>query len=171
PESVFVSTAPGTRPGELAALLGFHSGVCLPLLARGRTTGALTLVRVGADQPFSPQNLGFAEELAAREAMALDNATLYREAREAIRARDEFLSVASHELNTPLATLTLQLDEILLPAVSGQRDLSDRGMQLARRQVDRLSRLVWNLLDVSRIAAGQIQLWRSEVDLAAMTRE
>src|SRR5439155_10361573 len=89
-ESVFVSSAPGTRPGELAALLGFHSGVCLPLVARGRTTGALTLVRVGADQPFTPQNLGVVEELAGREAMAPDNATLYREAREPIRARDEF---------------------------------------------------------------------------------
>jgi signal transduction histidine kinase/DNA-binding response OmpR family regulator len=166
---------PSSSRPEAAALvrsLGYHSGVCLPLVARGRTIGAMTLVRSSAERAFFPRDLGFAEELAARAAMSLDNAGLYREACEAIRARDEFLSVASHELNTPLATLTLQLDEILLPAMSGQRgDTPDRGMLLARRQVDRLSRLVWNLLDVSRIAAGQIQLWRSEVDLAAMTRE
>jgi signal transduction histidine kinase len=143
----------------------------VPLVARGRTTGAITLVRTSAARPFTEQDLGFAEELAARAAMALDNATLYREAREAIRARDEFLSVASHELNTPLATLTLQLDEILLRAQNNDRDLPDRGVVLARRQVERLSRLVTNLLDVSRITAEQIQLRISDVDLAATTRE
>lgn len=168
-DTVFVPLVDGAR--ELVTALGYHSGVCLPLVARGRTIGALTLVRVSAQRPFSEGELGFAEELAQRAAMALDNATLYREAREAIRARDEFLSVASHELNTPLATLTLQLDEILLRARNNERELPDRGVVLARRQVERLSKLVSNLLDVSRITSEQIQLRITDVDLAAITRE
>jgi signal transduction histidine kinase len=170
PDSTFVA-APGSRPGELIAALGFHSGACLPLVARGRTIGALTLVRTSAERPFPDGEITFGEELAHRAAMALDNAKLYREAREAIRARDEFLSVASHELNTPLATLTLQLDEILLRARNNDRDLPDRGVVLARRQVERLSRLVSNLLDVSRITSEQIQLRIADVDLAVITRE
>ena len=170
-ETAFVSTAAGAHSGELVAKLGFHSGSCLPLVARGRTLGALTLVRTSAERPFPEGEIGFAEELAHRAAMALDNANLYREAREAIRARDEFLSVASHELNTPLATLTLQLDEILLRARNNERELPDRGVVLARRQVERLSRLVSNLLDVSRITSEQIQLRIAEVDLSAITRE
>jgi signal transduction histidine kinase len=169
-ETAFVSAA-GPPSGELVGRLGFHSGSCLPLVARGRTLGALTLVRTSAERPFPDGEVGFAEELAHRAAMALDNANLYREAREAIRARDEFLSVASHELNTPLATLTLQLDEILLRARNNERELPDRGVVLARRQVERLSRLVSNLLDVSRITSEQIQLRIAEVDLSAITRE
>jgi signal transduction histidine kinase/CheY-like chemotaxis protein len=170
-ETVFVSGSPVARPGELAQALGYHSGACLPMVARGRTIGALTLVRVSPKRPFAEGELGFAEELAQRAAMALDNATLYREAREAIRARDEFLSVASHELNTPLATLTLQLDEILLRARNNERELPDRGVVLARKQVERLSKLVSNLLDVSRITSEQIQLRLVDVDLANITRE
>ena len=168
-ETVFVSSA--SRPGEVARALGYHGGVCLPLVARGRTLGALTLVRASPGRPFADGELVFAEELAQRAAMALDNANLYREAREAIRARDEFLSVASHELNTPLATLTLQLDEILLRARNNEREVPDRGVVLARRQVERLSKLVSNLLDVSRITSEQIQLRIVDVDLAAITRE
>jgi signal transduction histidine kinase/DNA-binding response OmpR family regulator len=170
-ESAFLSSAPGARPGALAGTLGFHSGACLPLVARGRTIGALTLARISAERPFPEGEVVFGEELAHRAAMALDNANLYREAREAIRARDEFLSVASHELNTPLATLTLQLDEILLRARNNEREQPDRGVILARRQVERLSRLVSNLLDVSRITSEQIQLRIADVDLSAITRE
>jgi signal transduction histidine kinase/CheY-like chemotaxis protein len=170
PANAFVTTVPGCG-AEVVRVLGHGAGLSLPLMARGRTTGALTLVRASAARPFTPEDLAFAEELAARAAMALDNATLYREAREAIQARDEFLSVASHELNTPLATLTLQLDEILLRAQHSERELPDRGVVLARRQVERLSRLVSNLLDVSRISSEQIQLRIAEVDLAATTRE
>jgi signal transduction histidine kinase/FixJ family two-component response regulator len=170
-DTVLISTARG-EAAALVRALGYHSGVCLPLVARGRTMGALTFVRASAQRPFEPRDLGLAEELAGRAAIALENAALYREACEAVRARDEFLSVASHELNTPLATLTLQLDEILLPpGGSSEQEARERGMVLARRQVERLSRLVWNLLDVSRIAAGQIHLWRSEIDLTAITRE
>jgi signal transduction histidine kinase len=170
-ETVYLPARPHA-PGmaALVAALGHHSGLCLPLVARGRTTGAMTLVRSSTARPLGPSDLGFAEELAGRAAMALDNATLYREAREAIRARDEFLSVASHELNTPIATLTLQLDEILLRTQDGTT-APDRGVVLARRQVERLARLVSNLLDVSRIGAEQIQLRIAEVDLAAVTRE
>jgi signal transduction histidine kinase/DNA-binding response OmpR family regulator len=167
--TAYLPVRPG--PGELTATVGYHSGVCVPLVARGRTLGAMTLVRLSPDKPLTSDDLGFTEELASRAAMALDNATLYREAREAIRARDEFLSVASHELNTPLATLTLQLDEILLRARNNDREIPDRGVVLARRQVERLSRLVSNLLDVSRITSEQIQLRLADVDLAATTRE
>jgi signal transduction histidine kinase len=65
----------------------------------------------------------------------------------------------------------LQLDEILLRARNNERELPDRGVVLARRQVERLSRLVSNLLDVSRITSEQIQLRIADVDLAAITRE
>jgi signal transduction histidine kinase/CheY-like chemotaxis protein len=169
-DTVLISTSPA-EAGDLTGTLGHHSGICVPLGARGRTIGAMTLVRVSPRRPFRAGDVEFAEELATRAAVALDNATLYREACEAIRARDEFLSVASHELNTPLATLTLQLDEIVRSPARPPQELPDRGMLRARRQVERLSRLVRDLLDVSRITTGHIELRLSRVDLAAVTNE
>ncbi len=90
---------------------------------------------------------------------------------EAVRARDEFLSIASHELRTPLTSLELQL--ALLQRRAGSGELGERarsGLDSARRQVDRLERLVGELLDVSRIQAGKLQLRREPVDLGEVAR-
>jgi signal transduction histidine kinase len=171
-------TADPAADSELLSALGYGNSLCVPLVTHGSAIGALTLVRNTAGRELRPDHLGFVQELATRMAMAIDSARLYRQAREAVRARDEFLSVASHELNTPLATLTLQLDEALSepppddpaapPASPGSRT---SGILRARRQLDRLSRLVANLLDISRVTAQRLQLELSSVDLTATVRE
>jgi signal transduction histidine kinase/DNA-binding response OmpR family regulator len=169
PETVLVS-ADRAAAAAVVERLGYGAGVCLPLMARGRAVAAMTLVR--RSPAYVPgAELTFAEELGERVAMALDSAILYREACQAVQARDEFLSVASHELNTPLATLSLQVDDLVRQAGRGEREAIDRGMALARRQVDRLSRLVWDLLDVSRITSGQIEIRPAELDLVQTARE
>ena len=93
------------------------------------------------------------------------------EAREAIRIRDEFMSIASHELKTPLTPLKLQLGALLALDEAGQQPLPRRSLEIADRQVVRLERLVNGLLDVSRIASGRLVLEREEVDLATLVRE
>ena len=87
--------------------IGAESSMILPLRAHGRFLGAMTLASSAPEQRFAARDLAAAEELARRAAMAIDNARLYREAQEAIRLRDDFLSIASHELNTPVASLKL----------------------------------------------------------------
>jgi signal transduction histidine kinase/FixJ family two-component response regulator len=174
-DSALVTNAP-SEDAAIAAQLGHGSGLCLPLVAQGTAMGALTLVRTSADRAFKPEYVGFAKELAARISMALHSAQLYRQAREAIRARDEFLSVASHELNTPLGTLMLQFEEALLPDPAEQPGgpVSERrrvAIARARRQLDRLSRLVSSLLDVSRVTAKRLQLELTIVDLSTTARE
>ena len=173
-DSVLVTSAPA-EDAALVAQLGHGSGLCLPLCAQGAAMGSLTLVRSSPDRAFKPEYVGFAQELAARISMAIYSAQLYRQAREAIRARDEFLSVASHELNTPLGTLTLQFEEALMPdeaevpgAVSERRRVA---IARARRQLERLSRLVSSLLDVSRVTAKRLQLELTTVDLSTTARE
>jgi signal transduction histidine kinase/FixJ family two-component response regulator len=174
-ETVLVTTGPREKDLQLVQSLGYTAGLCLPLVAHGRTSGAMTLVR--ADRGFTPEDVNFAEELAERAAAALDNAMLYRQAREAIRARDEFLLVASHELNTPLATLTLRLNDLpdnaLMPGPAGDRRaaLVASGLPAARRQVQSLARLVSNLLDVSRITARRLVLSLADMDLVATMRD
>jgi signal transduction histidine kinase len=98
------------------------------------------------------------------------------ETREALKARDDFLSVASHELKTPLTTLKLQtqrLQALLSPAAGEQVDRGRLSRMIApySRQVLRLEKLVNQLLDVTRISAGRLQLEREEVDLSKLVVE
>jgi signal transduction histidine kinase len=111
-----------------------------------------------------------AQELADRAAVAVDNARLYREAQEAIRVRDDFLSVASHELRTPLMPLQLQLQSIQRRHQAGESLPAQIVSKLDTmgRQVARLEKLVASLLDISRITGDRLQLACEELDLAAL---
>ena len=89
------------------------------------------------------------------------------------RVRDDFLSIASHELKTPLTTLRLQSDgmhQLIVKGRGSPNELAPR-IDVMRRQIVRLDRLVNELLDVSRIAAGQLPVTLEDVDLAALARE
>ena len=169
----------GVSDPEMLALVetvGVASTMVVPLAARGLMLGTITLARATPSRRYSAADLAVAEDLAHRVAFALDNARLYREAQEAVSARDEFLSIASHELRTPLTPL-----QILL-----QRLLSDRGTERievapperlrvmlgrAERQVHRLTKLIDSLLDVSRISTGGLRLNREDTNLAELTRD
>ncbi len=99
---------------------------------------------------------------------------LLDELRLAVRVRDEFLSVASHELRTPITTLGLQIDGLsrtLPELVSGpQTEKVAHRLELTRRQVDRLTALVATLVDVSRITSGKLQLSKQHADLVEVVQ-
>lgn len=102
---------------------------------------------------------------------------LYRKALGAVQARDEFLSIASHELRTPLTSLQLLVGTLLRAAdrnpawrENGGAQIVDR-LTVADRQISRLARLIDQLLDVSRISAGQFQVEMEEIDLAAIVQD
>lgn len=94
--------------------------------------------------------------------------------REAVRARDEFLSIASHELKTPISTLTLQLSSacqlLAGPLDEAGRKKLEGKLASATRQVDRLTTLINHLLDVTRITAGRLALAPETIDLAQVVR-
>lgn len=94
---------------------------------------------------------------------------------EALRLRDQFVAATSHELRTPLSTLRLQVDGLLRNVEQGRESLSTdraaRRLATMQTQVDRLQRLVDELLDHSRIDAGVRCLRREEVDLTSLARE
>jgi len=104
-----------------------------------------------------------------------EKSRLYQDALEAVRLRDEFLSIASHELRTPLTPLELQINS-LQRALRGDggRPPAERLLEkvnVAARQVERLKRLVDEMLDLSRITAGKLRLRAEEVDLSAAARD
>jgi len=104
-----------------------------------------------------------------------ENARLYREAQDAIRLRDEFLSIASHELKTPLTPLSLKLQMLASEARRQPESPFRRAVEdyiaVGSRQVKKLSELVNDLLDVARIAGGRLRLELEEVELGALVRE
>jgi signal transduction histidine kinase len=90
---------------------------------------------------------------------------------DAVRTRDEFLSVASHELKTPLTSLNLQIDHLRRLARTGRLDSAPALLEAAKRQLMRLNDLVDQLLDVSRIATQRLAVNVDEVDLAEIVRD
>jgi signal transduction histidine kinase len=153
--------------------LGLHSAMVVPLVAHGRTLGAVTLVRAESDQPYDEKDLVIARDLGLRAALAVDNARLYEEARQAIVIRDEFLSIASHELRTPLTALRLQLQALRRLVTKRSTDpawLTER-IEKSIAFAARFDALVRDLLDVTRIAAGRLRLDLRDVDVTGVARE
>jgi PAS domain S-box-containing protein len=160
---------------EIARALGLRSAMLVPLVARGRVHGAITVVSAESGRRYDQTDLLFAEALAARAALAVENAELYGQLQRELQARDQFFAAASHDLKTPLASIkgTAQLLRRTLSR-SGTID-PDRlrsSIDSIDRTTTRMARLVDGLMDVTRLRLGQkVELDRAEVDLARLLRE
>jgi signal transduction histidine kinase len=151
----------GTR--ELAVPLVTHAGVA----------GALTWVALPTRSAFAATDLDLAEHLARRCSLAIDNSRLYREARAAVSLRDEFLSVAAHELKTPMTSLRGYAQLLAREFDRGQGANPDRARRAAQTiqvQSDKLARLVAQLLDVSRLQSGKLAIERTPTDVSDLLR-
>jgi signal transduction histidine kinase len=153
---------------ELLRGLGPCSWVSVPLSGPDGVVGALTLGHSVSGRHHTEEDLAMATELARHATIAVRNAHHFHQTQQALRLRDDFLAIASHELNTPLTALKLQLGGL-------QRHSTDEGVKgratAAVHQVDRLGRLVRELLEVSRLSEGRVALAPEPVDLVELCRE
>jgi len=154
-----------------AHIIGMRAYFVVPLIARGRTLGALAALQAESGRPLTPDDCALVAELAQRAALALDNARLYaeaeaarRQAEAANRSKDEFLAVLGHELRNPLAPIVTALK--LMELRGDASTAAER--RIIERQVAHVSRLVDDLLDVSRIIQGKTGLQRARLDLRAV---
>lgn len=163
PEALLLELAYSDEHLELLEQLGIRSALIVPLAARGRLLGALTLAIAGSERRYGPGDLQLAEDLARRAALALDNARLYaaeqrerNRAETANRMKDEFLATVSHELRTPLNSI-LGFTQLLR---RGQLDQTRVALALdaIERNARAQARLTEDLLDVSRISTGKLRL-------------
>jgi signal transduction histidine kinase len=170
-EELLASLASDAENLRLLRMLMLKSQICVPLIIRGESRAALTLAFAESNRRYAPEDLTHAMELASRCAMAMENAHLFRQAKQAVGLRDEFLSIASHELRTPLSTIQLILQG--LERTARKLDSNELISKIERmlRQVARLAELITKLLDVTRIGAGQLQLDIEEFDLVPVVRE
>ncbi len=149
------------------------SAIYVPLQARGRTLGVLALFTAAdSGRRLGAEDLAVTEEIARRLALAVDNARLYMQTRDAIRARDEFLSLASHELRNPVAAIsgTAQLIERARQRNQLDDRLIDRYMSVIQRTAAHLANLTEDLLDVGRLQEGRLPLRFKDMDLADLVR-
>jgi signal transduction histidine kinase/putative methionine-R-sulfoxide reductase with GAF domain len=175
-DDMLVQSARDSEHLELLRKFHLRSMILVPLNARGRTLGVLTLANTRPQLLYGPADLEMAQELAGRAAMALDNALLYQEAQKAIRTRDDFLSIAAHELKTPVTSLRgytqllqrqFRKEAMLDPAqVSLQRKLD-----IIELQSQKMSKLIGRLLDISRLEASKLTLERQATNLVGLVEQ
>jgi PAS domain S-box-containing protein len=172
PDDVLARSARDAGHLDLMRSLGLTSAIWLPLTARGRTIGALGLFAGESGRRFAPDDLVLAQEIGRRAALAVDNARLYRESQDAVRARDEFLSIASHELRTPVTAVKGAAQLLQRARARGALDeiRLDRYVRTFAEGSDRLAALTDDLLDVSRLRTGHLVLRLEPVDVAALVR-
>ena len=152
------------------------ASVSLPLASRGTILGAIAFLSQDPARYRDPDQITLLEELAHRCSTAIDNAKLYESAQRAIQAREDFLSIASHELRTPLTSLRTQVQ--LLTRLLSRGQLSgyppekmQKLLEGADRQMERLARLITELLNVSRVRSGTLRLSLEPVNLTQLIEE
>ena len=187
-EEIRAGTQPGFRP--YLDRYGIYSLLIVPLRVRDTVIGSLMLSRDEPGNPYTAEDRDFLLDLADRSAVAIENARLYARAREenarreqaeksllaaqeelheADRRKDEFLAMLAHELRNPLAAITNAAAALDHPGVSGER--SARLRSLISHQVHHLARMADDLLDVSRVLRGRIELRREVVDLREIAEQ
>ena len=132
--------------------------VALPLRMYERTMAALAVARHRSTPGYSPEERELLRLIAERAAVALDNRRLFRELQERDRRKDEFLAMLSHELRNPLGAI--RAASHVLELVGMTDDIAMRASQVVSRQSAYLTRMMDDLLDVSRVTTGRISLTR-----------
>ncbi len=156
------------REPEKRALLDAlapRSCIAVPVVIRSQAVGSLLFVTSGSGRHYTRTDVEVAMELAKRAAIAVENAQLYRDLKEAQRQKDDFLAMLAHELRNPLAAIQYanEVGKLTDTDHEAATDVIDR-------QVKTLSHLVDDLLDVSRITRDKIQLRKEQIDGGALMR-
>ena len=157
------SVSPGLLPGGKSALF-------LPIRRNEQNLGVL-LLESGSAGAFPPAEVEFLERLASHAAIAISNARLNAEVRSANQAKSEFISFVAHELKTPMTSIRGYTDLVAQGAVGPVSQPQANFLATIRLNVDRMSALVSDLNDVSRIESGRLKLEFSAVPLAPAVDE
>jgi PAS domain S-box-containing protein len=150
--------APDAEQRRILRELGFKSYLVVPVVARERVLGAITFASAETARSFDDTDLETAQHLGRRAALAIDNARLYEEARQAMHVREQVLAVVSHDLRSPLSAIQLASSVLgsKLPETAGES--AQRHVRTILRAADRMDHLIADLLDVASIQAGHLSV-------------
>ncbi len=159
------SEAPGA---QLLRSLGLRAYACHPLMAQGHLIGTLSFASVSRTE-FTAAELGLMRTVADLLAIAMRRQRAEEELREFARRKDEFLAILAHELRNPLAPISNALHLLRLTDDDAAARL--RAREVMERQMRQLVRLIDDLLDISRITQGKMELRKKPIELAAALRD
>ncbi|MGC4090072.1 MAG: ATP-binding protein [Polyangiaceae bacterium] len=182
PQALLEAAAQDEEHLRLIRELRLRSAIVVPLLTHGRTFGAMTFVYAESERRYGEDDLKFAEDLARRAAMAIENSLALRaadeartterwlrgEAERANRAKDEFLATVSHELRTPLNAILGWA--VTLRGKKPPEDF-DRPLSVIERNARSQAKLIDDVLDVSRIISGKLSLSMAPTRVAAALKK
>lgn len=149
--------------------LGITAALSVPLLDRSRIVGAIAFIGIHPDRVYTTDDVLLVQELAQRISLALVNARLYRQIIESDRRKDEFLAMLAHELRNPLSPILSAL-EVLRLRYGDSDSRANWALDVVERQAKHMARLVDDLLDVSRITRGKIELRKEPLELSSIIR-
>jgi PAS domain S-box-containing protein len=161
-DEMLVAAARDDEHLQIMRDIGFTSAIIVPLIAHGRTLGAITFITAESKRIYGREDLAVAENLAHRAAVAIDNARLYRSAQEANRLKDEFLATLSHELRTPLTAILGWSNLLRTGKIQNLNAAS--GLEAIERNARAQSKLIDDLLDVSRIITGKLRIESKQIN-------
>ena len=139
-----------------------RSVMALPLLIRERLLGVLVFISSSPTRVYGPNDIPFAEALAQRAALAIENGRLYRAAVQATQLRDEVLGIVAHDLRNPLSVITMQSAAQRRRGPEPERR-NQQSSETIHRSANRMKRLINDLVDVTMVEAGQLGLDRAPV--------
>ncbi|MEP6858502.1 MAG: CHASE3 domain-containing protein [Gemmatimonadales bacterium] len=170
-DEMLVAAARDERHLAITRELQIKSAIIVPMIARGHTLGALTLISSQKGRRYDDADLALAMELATRAAIAIDNARLYRSALAASEAKSAFLATMSHELRTPLNAI-IGYQSLLKEGIDGTlNDSQLKQLSRIRSSADHLLGLIDEVLTYSRVEAGKEVLRQDEVRLRPLVEE
>ena len=165
-DDLLQAAARDERHLALIRSLGLRSYVCVPLIVSGEPMGMFTFATAESGRRYTEADLSLAMDLAHRAAVAVENTQLYQALRDTDRRKDEFLATLAHELRNPLAPIRNSLQILKMPRLDPET--IERSREMMDRQVQQLVRMVDDLLDVSRVMRGKIDLRKERVELASV---
>ncbi len=164
------SVAQGPEHLQALRATGLTSLIGVPLLMRGKPLGVLLFGSSSADRIFGHGDLRWAEALADRSAVAIENALLYRASVQATQVRDQVLGVVVHDLRNPLATILMQASALGRRGPEPERR-SQKPRELIHRAATRMNRLIQDLLDVALMEGGQLAIQRARLSVNDLVAE
>jgi PAS domain S-box-containing protein len=150
--------------------LGIRSGIAVPLIARGRTVGVLRVAATEGDRRLSEADVPLVEQLARRAAVAIDNAHLYAQSRQAVAAREQILRVVSHDLRNPLHAITAHAD-LLAETLEDSAAAARQWIGTIRRASDQMERLLRDLRDAAYLERGKLSISRERCRVTEILAE
>ena len=169
PADLLAASARDDEHRRMLKELALTSYMSVPLVSTSGTLGAMTFVFAESGRHYTDRDLAFAQDVAARAALAIDNAVAYRRAYEANRLKDEFLATLSHELRTPLNAILGYAQMLTLGVLNGERQ--SNAIKVLARNAEGLRQIIDDVLDVSRIASGKLRLNVRPVELEQILKD